>query len=114
MRIHPITRMAPSTSATPGRVQVRVEFTDEDGFTTRAMGRLTATIEVPGRTPQVASVALSDRTANRASWDAATRTYLISVDPETPIARGTAVTVRVQWDRIDGRIQRDSLVLTAP
>lgn len=114
MRIHPITRIAQPASATPGRVQVRVEFTDEDGFTTRAMGRLTATIEVPGRAPQSASVALSDRTANRASWDAATRTYLMSVDPETPIVRGTAVTVRVQWDRIDGRIQRDSLVLTAP
>lgn len=114
MRIHPITRIAPETSAAAGQVQVRVEFTDEDGFTTRAMGRLSATLEVPDRPAQVSSVTLGDRTANRAAWDAATRTYLLSIAPERPIPAGTAVTVRVQWDRVDGRTQRDSLTLTAP
>lgn len=114
MRIHPITRVAPATSGSAGQVQVRVEFTDEDGFTTRAMGRLTATLEVPGRQPQSASANLGDRAANRASWDAATRTYLLSIVPVPPLPAGTAVTVRVQWDRVDGRIQRDSMALTAP
>jgi hypothetical protein len=114
MRIHPITRIAPTTSVAAGQAQVRVEFTDEDGFTTRAMGRLTATLEVAGRPPQSVSADLGDRAANRAAWDAATRTYLLSVVPGPPIPRGTAVTVRVQWDRMDGRIQRDSLTLIAP
>jgi len=114
MRIHPITRIAPASSVSAGQAQVRVEFTDEDGFTTRAMGRLTATLEVEGRSPQSVSADLSDRTANRAAWDAATRTYLLSVVPTAPVPKGTAVTVRVQWDRMDGRIQRDSLALTAP
>ena len=114
MRIHPITRIAPATSASAGQVQVRVEFTDEDGFTTRAMGRLTATLDVPGRPPQTVTASLGDRAANRSAWDAATRTYLLTVVPETSIAAGTAVTVRIQWDRVDGRIQRDSLTLTAP
>lgn len=114
MRIHPITRIAPRTSASAGKVQVRVEFTDEDGFTTRAMGRLAATLEAPGHPTQSVSVNLGDRAANRSSWDAATRTYLLTIIPEPPLAKGTAATVRVQWDRADGRIQRDSLVLTAP
>lgn len=114
MRIHPITRIAPATSASAGQVQVRVEFTDEDGFTTRAMGRLTATLDVPGRPPQTVTANLGDRAANRSAWDAATRTYLLTVVPEPSIAAGTAVTVRIQWDRVDGRIQRDSLTLTAP
>ncbi len=114
MRVHPITRIAPAASASAGHVQVRVEFTDEDGFTTRAMGRLTVTLEVPDRPLQSLTANLSDRAANRAAWDAATRTYLMTIVPAAPIAPGTAVNVRVQWDRVDGRIQRDSLALTAP
>lgn len=114
MRIHPITRIAPPASSSAGHAQVRVEFTDEDGFTTRAMGRLTATLEVPGREPQAASANLGDRAANRSAWDAATRTYLLSITPDPPVPAGTVVTVQVQWDRVDGRIQRDSLTLTAP
>jgi hypothetical protein len=114
MRIHPITRIAPTTSVSAGQVQVRVEFTDEDGFTTRAMGRLTATLEVAGREPQSVSADLGNREANRAAWDAATRTYLLSIVPGAPIPKGSAVTVRVQWDRVDGRVQRDSMTLTAP
>lgn len=114
MRVHPITRIAPATSASAGQAQVRIEFTDEDGFTTRAMGRLTATLEVTGRAPQSVSADLGDRAANRSAWDAATRTYLLSIVPSAPIERGTIVTVRVQWDRMDGRVQRDALTLTAP
>ena len=114
MRIHPITRIAPQSSATSGQVQVRVEFTDEDGFTTRAMGRLSATLEVPGRPPQSVSANLSDRAGNRMRWEAATRTYLLTIEPSPPLERGTAVTVRVLWDRVDGRVQRDSMTLTAP
>lgn len=114
MRIHPITRIAPPSSAAAGTVQVRVEFTDEDGFTTRAMGRLIATLEVPGRPPQSVSANLSDRSANRTAWEAATRTYQLSIPPTQPIPAGTVATVRVQWDRLDGRIQRDSLTITAP
>lgn len=97
-----------------GRAQVRVEFVDEDGFTTRAMGRITVTLEVAGRAPQSQAVNLSDRTANREAWDAATRTYLVSVRPEPPLERGQVATVRVQWDRVDGRIQRESMQVTAP
>lgn len=114
MRIHPITRIAPATSVSAGQVQVRIEFTDEDGFTTRAMGRVTATLEVAGRAPQSVSADLGNREANRAAWDAATRTYLLSIVPSAPVAKGTVVTVRVQWDRMDGRVQRDSMTLTAP
>lgn len=78
------------------------------------MGRLTATLEVTGRAPQSVSADLGDRAANRSAWDAATRTYLLSIVPSAPIERGTIVTVRVQWDRMDGRVQRDALTLTAP
>jgi hypothetical protein len=114
MRIHPVTRIASTASVSAGRAQVRVEFVDEDGFTTRAMGRIMVTLEVAGRAPQSQAVNLSDRAANREAWDAATRTYLVSMLPEPPLDRGQAATVRVQWDRVDGRIQRESMQVTAP
>lgn len=113
MRIHPISRVSPATASAPARIDVRIEFTDADGQVTRAMGRLSVSADLAGCAPMSASVDLDDRAANRAAWDAATRTYLVTLKPEPPPPASERPTVRVraQWESPEGLRRSDSATI---
>lgn len=113
MRIHPISRVSPAAGETPARVDVRIEFTDADGQVTRAMGRLSVSADMAGSAPMSASIDLDDRAANRAAWDAATRTYLVTMTPQPPPASTARPTVRVraQWESPEGLRRSDSATI---
>lgn len=113
MRIHPISRVSPTTGDAPARIDVRIEFTDADGQVTRAMGRLSVSADLAGCAPMSASVDLDDRAANRAAWDAATRTYLVTMRPEPPPPAGArpSVRVRAQWESPEGLRRSDSATI---
>ena len=85
MRIHPLSRVAIEDQA--ARLQARLELTDQMGDVTKGIGRVVLALFeyqllLPGhRGPHVGTwtVDLTTPEANRARWDAITRTYLIEV-----------------------------------
>ena len=86
MRIHPLTRLTRDAATDDQIIEARVEFTDADGITTRAVGRLELTLiegasNATGTTiRQWATIDLRDREVNRQRFDEVTRTYLLKLE----------------------------------
>ena len=94
MRIHPLTRLTNDPLSSQAIVECRLEFTDSDGQTSRAVGQLTVQLYPDGVTPTGSGAMetwnqdLRDPLANRQQYDDVTRTYLLRLQLTQPPAAG--------------------------
>ncbi|MHC5001758.1 MAG: hypothetical protein ACYTJ0_01405 [Planctomycetota bacterium] len=85
MRIHPLTRLVTAGEAGGPLVEVRVEFVDRDGITTRAFGEVQIELLPSARRPSEPlawRVHLDDLATNAMHFDDITRTYLFKLGLE--------------------------------
>jgi len=88
MRIHPLTRFVREASTDRLSLELRVEFLDFDGHTSKAFGRVRIDLfDRSGGRMGVTSLAtweadLTDDDVNRARYDVVTRTYLFFLELE--------------------------------
>jgi hypothetical protein len=87
MRIHPLSRLVTNTDSGRTVIEVRIEFVDRDGHTSRACGQLRIDLHDASTTFPTQPVAtwemdLRDLGINRRRYDDVTRTYLFPLDTE--------------------------------
>ena len=83
LRFHPLTRLAQLDEER--LIEARLEFLDEDGWSTRTWGQLRIDLHVEGESgrnlPSMTwSIDLENRDRNQLHFDAVTRTYLFRLD----------------------------------
>jgi len=114
IRVHPLTRID-RASPTPS-IDVRVEFRDETGDATKAVGTLIVAVECADAEPRAErwKIVLDSIEAHRKYFDAVTATYRIPVAPmwTQPPATGSIVTVRAYLFGADGAMPTASERLT--
>ena len=89
LRIHPLTRLAVDAKSGRSIIEVRLEFLDPEGHTTKGVGQVRIDLAAGGSgadsSPPIATWNwdLRDRSVNRRFYDDVTRTYLfrLTVDP---------------------------------
>ncbi len=83
LRIHPLTRLAVDTGSGLSIIEVRLEFLDPEGHTTKGVGQVRIDLAGGGSnddsSPPIATWNwdLRDRSVNRTRYDDVTRTYLL-------------------------------------
>lgn len=105
MRVHPLTRVATGDDGDGQHLEVRIEFRDADGHTTRGLGELVVSLHgSPGEASPIDSwrVDLTDLAVNAQRFDDVSRTYLLRlrVGPDELPARAT---LRASYRAADGR-----------
>jgi hypothetical protein len=113
MRIHPLTRVVAASDANGPLIEARIEFTDRDGITTRAIGEMQIELLAPsGRRaePLPWTVDLTSLVSNATHFDDITRTYLfkLGLEPGDMVGRRE---LRVTFFGSEGREFTDRMRL---
>lgn len=108
MRIYPVVRIVNDLETGQVVIEARIEFKDQDGAVTKAIGELTVELyaAMESRTSHLIdqwSLDLRDLAINRQHFDDVTRTYLLrmEIDPSRVPERGE---LRAAFASIDGRL----------
>ena len=89
LRIHPLTRLAVDAKSGRSIIEVRLEFLDPEGHTTKGVGQVRIDLAAGGSgadsSPPIATWNwdLRDRSVNRRFYDDVTRTYLFRLNVES-------------------------------
>ena len=89
LRIHPLTRLAVDAKSGRSIIEVRLEFLDPEGHTTKGVGQVRIDLAAGGSgadsSPPIATWNwdLRDRSVNRRFYDDVTRTYLFRLKVES-------------------------------
>jgi len=119
MRIHPLTRFAHDEQADEPIIEARIEFTDRDGVTTRAVGQLNLTLldlEAEGdRSPirQWQAIDLSNMEMNANRFDTVMRTYLLKLQVD-PSRLPKQCVLKSEFTSRDGRVFTATHTLHTP
>lgn len=106
MRIHPLTRLATDDEGEAAFLEVRIEFRDADGHTTRGLGELIVDLRAADGSTNAWRVDLTDRSVNAERFDDVSRTYLLRlrIDRDDLSARPQ---LRAIYNAADGRTLTD-------
>jgi hypothetical protein len=115
MRIHPLTRITVDPTSEDLVIELRLEFTDRDEVTTRAVGQAYLALfldpaDIPLSPVQKWEIDLQSLDANRVHFDLVTRTYLFKLRVEPPTLPEQGI-VRAFFASADGREFEDRLVM---
>ncbi|MBX3373278.1 MAG: hypothetical protein KF817_05535 [Phycisphaeraceae bacterium] len=116
MRIHPLSRMLIVHGETR-QLEIRVEFRDGDGHTSRAMGVMTLSLFDDDAGPQAGSLAqwrvdLRDGDENALRFDEVLRTYLVRLEPGA-LRFPARPLIHAAFESADGAFFEHHLVLRA-
>lgn len=112
MRIHPLSRLLARADDAGPLIETRVEFTDRDGVTCRAIGEMQIEL-LPSRSggePLAWTVDLTVPATNAMHFDVITRTYLFKLGLEPQDMTGTR-TLQVSFFGSEGREFGDRMSL---
>ncbi len=107
MRVHPLTRLTNTGPGGTAIIECRLEFTDAEGQTSKAIGQLTLQVYPDSFAPtgrgalETWNQDLRDLEINRRQYDDITRTYLFRLEVSQPLPAGCEV--RAFFLSTDGR-----------